>query len=1061
MKKTRRLFLASAVMAAAFTITACSNNDSPSPKPPAAEFSFSLYFAETGRTSTLYKGEVETLAIHEKNAGETVRTYTYELVGGATIVEDEEEVYYPASHFMTVTYHEDLKEFTVSPNISTEGQKIGIRVTNSEEPRKKKTQWFDISERHAPANTGYNFSSDTEKKSEILGELESYAMKNYLTGITLFENGGYVRKKSRVHYGTENYVTGYGFGLLTEGYLDLNDPEQPDVSSYTNYLQSAQSSDPGNISGWNATGSQVGDLYGYITSSFWGTKLNNAKTGYEWYPVLAAEDCPNPEPVDPETGVTIYKKYRVYVKTGNTPDGPNGEKYAVKYRQIRGGDYDSDPTKFNNRPVSIDDYITTFKLLLTQSSQLVRGAELATDTSYGFKGAYSYFRKTAKANDEQADKFWKDMTDHDQLGIKKGSDSRGDFIEFEFLNPIDVFTAKYTLSSSLYSPLPESYLKSIGGGSWINGGAVFGTGSKSTDQAYGKILENVLCVGPYMLEDWRTDKEIVFKRNDDWFEYVNTQGTQKARYRIDGVHFLIVTAATQRDDAIYDQFNAGLLDQTGIPASRMSEKVGSDKPTKGDATFKLNVNSCTQERWDDLFWSNKYPDVKKPTQHRNVHPWMSNKNFLDGLFWSINRAEFAESKGSTASYNYFADAYMDDPINGHSYNASDAHIKAENDFDPMLKSSGGYSPSKATSSFKAAIKELEDDGYITAGSYSSPTPLTIQIEWMYTNDETTYGQDIANYFYAAFDRNLPELAGYKLNVTHHADTNWEKVYNDHLMVGDFDLGFGAISGNTLNPLNFMEVLKSDNSSGFTLNWGKDTALVDDDDPITFDIEEGGRTVTREWSFDAAWAAADHGAVVQNGKAVDSVYKGHTTAPTNMAETQTIDRLAMGAIMHCPFEFVGGLGSGVEFEITRIQLSLVGYGSITIDESNIQILYELDEDNPEIRRVVGFKLYFDNTTPKPEYDDMTLSQYVNKMLFDGLHLQKQVDALDKTDPKYQEKKAELENPFAYHLYDAYWWIDVYYNITITGSVPTENYYMVKNIDDSTPSTSRGLANLGGR
>lgn len=1049
MKKFKFVFLSSAVMTAAFAITACNSGGGSNPPAPPAEYSFSLYF-DTGRTDTLYKDEYEILNIRESNPGAIDRTYTFELKGEVVIGEGEEAEYHPASEYVEVSYDEENKRFTVTPTDSTLNQLIGIQVKNVEEPRNKKTQWFKISERHAPANTGYNFSADTEKKSEILGKLEAYAMKNYLTGITLFENGGYVRKASRVHYGTENYVTGYGFGLLTEGYIDTTDPQQPEVSAYKSYLQSAQSSDPGNIAAWNATGSQVSDLYGYITSSFWGTKLDQAKTKYVWYPVLAAEDCPDPEPVDPTPGVNIYNKYRVYVKTGSTADG-----YGIKYRTVKGGTYD-------NRPVQLEDYITTFKVLLTQSSDLIRGAELATDTSYGLKGAYSYFRKTKKATDSEADTFWQDMTDHHQLGITSGSDTRGEYLEFEFLNPIDVFTAKYTLSSNLYSPLPEDYLKQIGGGSWIKGASIFGTGTKTpTSQSQtGPILSNVLCLGPYMLEEWHADKEIVFKRDDNWFEYVKTKDTERPRYRIDGVHFEVISAVTQRDDAIYDLFETGLLDQTSIPASRMSEKRGSDKPTKGDATFKLNVNSCTQERYDELFFSNKYPDVKKPTQHRTVHPWMSNKNFLDGLFWSINRSEFAENKGSTGSYNYFADAYMDDPINGHSYNASEAHTKAEDAFDPMLRSSGGYSPSKATASFKAAIKELEANGKITAGTSSSPTPLTIQIEWMYSNDETTYGQDIANYFKAGFDRTQPELAGYALNITHHAGSQWEQVYNNHLMIGDFDLGFGAISGNTLNPLNFMEVLKSDNSSGFTLNWGKDTALVDDDDPIYFDVTEGDREVTREWSFDSAWAAADHGAVVSQGQPVDSVQKGHTTAPVSPADpTQTTDRLANGGIMLCPFEFVR-VGKGVEFEITRVQVTLVGYGSITIDESNIQILYEEDEFDPTITYVVGFKINFDNTQVLPEYEGKTLSQFINKMLFEGLRLQTKIDALDKTDPEYETKKEELENPFAYSFYETYWWIDVYYNITIAGSVPTENYYMVEKVATA-QSSSLQLAKLGGR
>lgn len=1035
MKKSRYLFLSSTALAFAVVLTACGSEGGGGDVPPVAEFSFSASFV-SGRTDKIYVGTDEQLEINEVNPGEVARTYTYTLTSGS-------------SDFIAVSYDASSKMFTVTPEHESGEQKVGIRITEKSSG-KKFTKFFYVGERYPAANTGYNFSADTEKKSEILGKLEEYAMKNYLTGITLFENGGYVRKAERVHYGTDNYVTGYGFGLLTEGYLETDPAKapQPSVSAYRNYLQSAQSSDPGNISGWNASGSQIGDLYGYMTTSLWGTRLKSNKTQYEWYPVLAAENCPDPIPMDGDPSVTIHKKYRVYVKTGETADGPNGEKYAIAYRSINGAPYDG-------RPVSLEDYITTFRLLLTQSAKLSRGAELATDTSYGFKGAYAYFRKTEKATDEQAEGFWDDMTNSGQLGIVAGSDDQGEYIDFEFINPIDQFTAKYTLASNLYSPLPKDYLEAIGGGSWIAGGAVFGTGSKSTRDTKGAILSNVLCLGPYFLEDWFGEQEIIFKRNDNWFEYFNTKNTDNPRYRIEGVHFQVITAAQQRDDAIYDEFNSKHLDQTSIPVSRMSERKPTDAQTKGDATFKLNVNSCSQERWDELFWSTKYPDVEKPTNRYKVKPWMSNKNFLNGLFWSINRSEFAEERGAIPSYNYFADAYLDDPVAGHSYNLSQAHKDAEAGFDSGLPSSNyGYNKAKATAYFADAVDELVASGDITLGTTTNKTTIYIDIWWMYHNDETTYGEDIANYFTDAFNNNSVGNGCVQLEVRHNAESQWEQVYNDHLMVGVYDLGFGAISGNTLNPLNFMEVLKSDNSSGFTLNWGADTSKVDADNPIVFEVEEDGQNVKKEWSFDSAWATADHGAVVKDGKPVDSVQVGYTTKPTSPTGAD-INRLANGGIMKCNFEFVE-VDEGVEFEIDRVQLSLMGYGSITIDESNIEILHV--DDDPT-KAVIGFKIIFDNTEVKPEYENMTFSKYVNKMLFDGLKLQKEIDKLDPTDPKYAEKKEELENPLAYDYYDAYWWVDVYYNITIAGSVPTENYYKVTKTNSS--KSLLKLASFGGR
>jgi hypothetical protein len=61
-----------------------------------------------------------------------------------------------------------------------------------------------------------------EDRTVILGILEKYAVENFLTGLTIYGNGGYVMYQDRVNPGTgdwTNYIPGYGFGVLAEGDL--------------------------------------------------------------------------------------------------------------------------------------------------------------------------------------------------------------------------------------------------------------------------------------------------------------------------------------------------------------------------------------------------------------------------------------------------------------------------------------------------------------------------------------------------------------------------------------------------------------------------------------------------------------------------------------------------------------------------------------------------------------------------------------------------------------------------------------------------------------------------
>ena len=126
---------------------------------------------------------------------------------------------------------------------------------------------------------------------------------------------------------------------------------------------------------------------------------------------------------------------------------------------------------------------------------------------------------------------------------------------------------------------------------------------------------------------------------------------------------------------------------------------------------------------------------------------------------------------------------------------------------------------------------------------------------MNTTDPREYGNDIIGYWNTAFQRTNAYRQGFRINFTQDEGNSDYQVVYDTMRSGMFDLGFGSISGMTSDPLGFMEVLKSDNSSGFTLNYGMDTAVIDEaaNNAIIYD--------GKKWSFDALWAASKIGAIV--------------------------------------------------------------------------------------------------------------------------------------------------------------------------------------------------------
>ncbi|MCK7487236.1 MAG: hypothetical protein MZU97_18290 [Bacillus subtilis] len=52
------------------------------------------------------------------------------------------------------------------------------------------------------------------------------------------------------------------------------------------------------------------------------------------------------------------------------------------------------------------------------------------------------------------------------------------------------------------------------------------------------------------------------------------------------------------------------------------------------------------------------------------------------------------------------------------------------------------------------------------------------------------------------------------------------IYYNYMMIGEFDISIGGISGSTLDAASFLDVFSSDNRGGFTLNWGIDTSIAE-------------------------------------------------------------------------------------------------------------------------------------------------------------------------------------------------------------------------------------------
>ncbi len=657
-----------------------------------------------------------------------------------------------------------------------------------------------------------------DEKTEILGLLEAYAIRNGITGITLFENGGYVAYNERVQLGAENYISGYGFGTLAEGNLtkDLDSESKPEWKRYWHSYTSENPNDANYLDSQNQT---VSSVYGYISASYFTTFMNETKDGYEYVPELATA---MPTPVGDANAKTATK-WRIPVRVG--ADLKYSTLSNMESRKV-----------FNNREVTLADYEYTFKLLLTAKNNYFRGAEMASSSDGAIVGAQAYYNASKDGFNADA---W------NKVGIKFYEEGGKSWIEYEFVQAVDAFYARYFFNSSLYQPIPEDFITTIGGPENY---------LRFSDNGNISIVDNSLALGAYVLEKW-DDDEIVYKKNPNYV-YADE------KYAIPGVHIDILTAQKTDQNAAFKEYLAGNLDSCSVAQDYLKEWRDNPltKMAEGDTNFKMNLNALDQDTWNALFGPNgSARPLKENETPWNCEPALSNANFVRALNYSVNRLEFASSIGNTPGASYLSAEYLSDPVNGVVYNTTDAHKNAisylTDDTDGY-----GYSLDLARTYFKLALQELVMDGKYTAGTSANPTVISLELAFPFQQYVDLLGKPLKQYFETAFnDDSVTDGGKFKLEVTYWvagADPN--EVFDLKSMIGQYDLSFGAISGNPFNPLSFMKVLStsSDLNGNFCVNWATDTNSFDRD----YIVYDGLR-----WTYDALWAVASVPTLVVEGK----------------------------------------------------------------------------------------------------------------------------------------------------------------------------------------------------
>lgn len=801
--------------------------------------SFEAKFSFNEGVDSLTIGEsVNIICSNAKNGkGEVVEGVEYSYT-----VKDENVVSVSASGTVT--------------GLNTGETTIEITCRNASDKLTPVTLTIKVSGEAPIASGGHSFVSSAnpyQDKLEILGKLEKYAVEEHLTGITLFQNGGYVMYNDRIKKPTNNYITGYGFGILTEGEITKDMDKETNTAWKRYYHTFGGTANKQKFNYLDDTGSESADLYGYITSSYYGTKMNANKDGYEWYPLLAKNakeagmsteeignfDPNRPIPLNYNEGTGLATKYKIYVKTG--------AKDGVKYSTL--STIPGVKDAFDGKDIELEDYVTPYKLLLNKKMDLARSTDFISDTSDGtLRGAKAFYNSCNTSNLDDETLYGKDGKSglfRALVGIETNEEENS--IVFTFNNPITPFDAMVNLSGSLNSPIPQGFLKLIAPDK-----STANLYKSAMNEAYGTAIKNTkytprdttLSCGPYVVEETDSQNN-VFKRNERYLE------VKEGRYKIPGIKIQYFQGAASDKNFTFNKFiEDGILDAVSIPKDFMDQYKDDPRTTttQGDSTFKLNLNTFTQKEWDN---NKAFKENGSGTSYK-CKSLMSNDNFINALSFALDRETFATSRGSVPSQSYFAPAYLWEPEQGLSYDETDQHKAVIAEYSPETY---GYNESIAVQLFDKAIEEE-----VNKGNYTFKSSETININWMNPTDTDEYGKEIVGYFNKAFEKTNAYKKGFRINFENiNGSTDYQHVY-DIMKKGTFDIAFGSVSGMQLDPLGFLEVVKSNNVTGFTTNWGTDTSKISEENPI---IYQGQR-----WSFDGLWDAANKGAIIKSDGTVE-------------------------------------------------------------------------------------------------------------------------------------------------------------------------------------------------
>lgn len=373
-------------------------------------------------------------------------------------------------------------------------------------------------------------------------------------------------------------------------------------------------------------------------------------------------------------------------------------------------------------------------------------------------------------------------TSFDEVGIKALSDTE---LVIILESPLDGFYLHYNLTGNFGLVKTDIYdaCESIDeNGLYSN--------------TYGTSVETYMGFGPYKLESFQLDKQLVFTKNDNW--YGHSDPARAGQYQTTSV----VIDKIDNSDTAFEAFLQGKLTSIGLDVDHIADYTSSDRIyyTDGASTWfiALNPNEAAFAEWE----------ANNPGKDKSI---LGMKEFRMALSFSLNRQQFINTLDPMGSIGLalFNSMICSDPENGGMYRNEEAAKDVILEFwgvsqddigegklyptkDEAIASITGYNLEGAKELFNQAY-----DAAVAAGLYNGTDTIEICIG---TPNNT------AKFYSNGYDflvNNYTEaVKGTKLEgkLTFTNDSTLGDGFADALRANTVDMLFGVgWQGSQLNP----------------------------------------------------------------------------------------------------------------------------------------------------------------------------------------------------------------------------------------------------------------------